>query len=93
MRITITFSTHGLPLAAFLTRAVAGLSASNAEAEELVESLCDSIERNGGNPGLIEDDAVMAILTAKNGNISAAARELGVARSTVRARAKKAGAL
>lgn len=93
MRITITFSTRGLPLATFLARAVAGLSASNEEAEELVEAVCDAIERNGGNAPRIADDEVMSLLNAKRGNVSAVARELGVARSTVRARAKKAGAL
>jgi len=93
MRTTLVFSTHNLSLATFLSRAVAGLSATTPEAEEIIESLCDAIERNGGNPGRVADDEVMSLLNAKRGNVSAVARELGVARSTVRARAKKAGAL
>ena len=93
MRITINFSTRGLPLATFLSRAVAGLSASNEEADEFVEALCDAIERGGANAPRVEDAEVMSLLHTKRGNVSAVARELGVARSTVRARAKKAGAL
>lgn len=92
-RGAITFSSRGLSPVTFLSRAVAGLSATNPEGEELIESLCDAIERNGAPSPRVEDAEVMTLLNAKRGNVSAVARELGVARSTVRARAKKAGAL
>lgn len=82
MRVTIHLHTN-LPTGAFLARAVAGLIATNPEAEELIEALCDVTERNGQG---VSDRVVASVYRDCNGNVSETARMLGLARSTVRAR-------
>lgn len=82
MRVSIHLHTD-LPIGAFLARAVAGLVATNPEAEELIEALCDVTERNGQG---VRDREVAAVYRECGGNVSETARALGLARSTVRAR-------
>lgn len=73
----------------FLRAAVRGLRTTNDASEELLcalEACVDALD----TPTVTDAD-VAAVLAVAEGNVSAAARALGLARSTVRARAKRAG--
>ncbi len=73
----------------FLRAAVAGLRSTDDASEELLtalETLVASLDAHG-----ITDAHVAEVLAACEGNVSRASRALGVARSTVRAKAKRGG--
>lgn len=76
----------------FLRAAVAGLRSTDDASEELLTALetlvvaLDALDAHG-----ITDAHVAEVLAACEGNVSKAARALGVARSTVRVKAKRSG--
>lgn len=78
MKITLDIQTGSLSRNAFLRAALRGLVSVTDEGEALIASLesATAVERT---PAVVAE-----IVREHNGNISAAARELGVARSTVR---------
>lgn len=86
MKITLTIETN-LPRKTFLRLAARGLTSTNDAREAIVVALEESV---ADVEPTLTDARVAAILTANHGNVKRTAEEIGIARSTVRARVKRA---
>lgn len=78
-----------LPRREFLRAAAAGLTSTNDAGEEIVVGIEAQIAQH--EAGTVSDEEVAAMLGILGGNVKRTAEALGMARSTVRARAKRAG--
>lgn len=81
MKITLHIDTD-LALDTFLRAAARGLVSTSDEGEAIIAALEAA---QGTAPAQRSREQVAAVLAAAGGNVSAAARALGIARSTVRA--------
>ena len=86
MKLVLNIDTN-LSRKVFLRLAARGLTSTNDAGEALIVALEESV---AGEDALLTDAQVAAAFTSNKGNVSRAAAELNIARSTVRARLKKA---
>ena len=77
MKITLDIQTGSLARNAFLRAALRGLVSTTDEGEAIIAAL-ESAVATERTPAMVAE-----VLRSNGGNVSAAARELGVARSTV----------